>query len=377
MRPSPVIRSSAGRFASRRARRLAAAIAAAMAACAGAALADTAPRPVGVVVVEPTQYSEVVALTGEIAARISASLAFKTGGQIAEINVDVGDHVEAGETLARLDPAEQAADVAANEAAVASAEATLRLARTTFERQSALLTDGFTPRSAYEDAREAMETARGRLDVARADLDAARANLADATLKAEAAGTITSREIERGQVVGAAQTAFGFAQDGPRDAVFHIQEQLLTRVDAANPEAARPIRIALVNDPDVRAIGHVREISPLVDAQTGTVQAKVGLEDAPPQMSLGAAVAGYGAGPPVEAAILLPWNTLLTDRGAPAVWVVDPSDGRVSLRRVEVASYDGDRIVVASGLAAGEIVVTEGAQLLHPGETVSYDGARQ
>ena len=71
-------------------------------------------------------------------------------------------HVEPGEVLARLDPAEQQADVDAANAAVEAAEAQLRVARTTFDRQKTLIAQGFTTRVAFDQAEEGLRTRRGR-----------------------------------------------------------------------------------------------------------------------------------------------------------------------------------------------------------------------
>lgn len=78
--------------------------------------------------------------------------------------VEVGDHVNAGDVLAVLGPAEQQADVDAATAAVASAEAQLRVAQATYDRQKALITSGLTTRTVYDQAQQGLRTAQGTLD---------------------------------------------------------------------------------------------------------------------------------------------------------------------------------------------------------------------
>ncbi|MEF2070830.1 efflux RND transporter periplasmic adaptor subunit [Consotaella aegiceratis] len=326
-------------------------------------------QPVKVVNVASQAYSRTIALTGEIAARNSTSLSFKTGGRVTAVEVDVGYHVAPGDILAKLDPAQQQAGVASAEAAVTSAEAKLKQARSTLERQQSLLKDGYTTRSSYDSAKEAVATAQGTLDSAQATLQTARTSLDDTVLKAEAAGVITSRSVEPGQVVSAAQAVLGFAEDGARDAVFDVQEQVL--IHAKDDDDGGPtISIALLADPQVTTTGHVREISPLIDPQTGTVEVKVGLDAVPPQMSLGAAVVGEVTFLAAEEAFLLPWQALAAQDGQPAVWRVDPDTNVVSLTPIEIARYDSNQIVVASGLKPGDRVVTAGSQLILPGETI-------
>ena len=84
--------------------------------------------------------------------------------------VDVGAHVNAGDLLARLDPAEQQADLDAATAGVAAAEAQLRVAQATFDRQSHLISSGFTTRVAYDQAKEGLRTAESTLETAKAQL---------------------------------------------------------------------------------------------------------------------------------------------------------------------------------------------------------------
>ena len=97
-------------------------------------------------IVQPQDCQGGLTLTGEVQARFRADLSFRVSGRVLARPVDVGAHVIAGDLLARLDPAEQQADFDAATAALAAAEAQLRVAQATFDRQSNLLSSGFTTR---------------------------------------------------------------------------------------------------------------------------------------------------------------------------------------------------------------------------------------
>ena len=114
--------------------------------------------------VQPRDGQTVLTLTGEVQARFSADLSFRLSGRVLERLVDVGAHVNAGDVLARLDPAEQQADFDAATAGLAAAEAQLRVAQATFDRQSSLLSSGFTTRVAHDQAQEQLRTAQGSLE---------------------------------------------------------------------------------------------------------------------------------------------------------------------------------------------------------------------
>ena len=179
---------------------------------------------VRVEIVKSRDQQTSITLTGEVQARFRADLAFRVSGRVLDRLVDVGAHVDAGDVLARLDPTEQKADVDAGMAAVASAEARLRVARATFERQNHLLSSGFTTRVAFDQTQERLRTAEGSLEAAKAQLGTAKDALSYTELRADAAGVITARSLEVGQVVQAAQAIFTLAHDGERDAVFNVYE---------------------------------------------------------------------------------------------------------------------------------------------------------
>jgi RND family efflux transporter MFP subunit len=119
--------------------------------------------------------------------------------------------------------------------------------------------------------------------------------------------------------------------------------------------------------------GHVREVAPQADPVTRTFEVKVGLENPPEAMRLGATV--NGTMQTVEAPVIeVPAGALARSNQQPAVWVVDPTALTVSLRPIEVARFGEYLVAVASGLAAGDIVVTAGVQALHDGQQVRLIG---
>ena len=316
-------------------------------------------------------FSPRTSLTGVIAARTLNNLSFRVGGRVAERLVDVGQHVNQGAMLARIDPQEQESDLRSAQADLDAAQAQLTQSAAAFERQKTLLAQGFTTRRDYDAADQALKVAQGSVDAAQSALTNAQQNLSFTELKAGAAGVITARQVETGQVVQAAQTVFTVAEDGDRDAVFNVQETLVAKT-APSPA----VTITLLSDPQVKAVGKVREVSPAVDPASGSIRVKVAIPDTPAGMPLGAAVIGSVSARPVKV-ILLPWQALTASAGKPAVWVVDPSTKAVATAPVEVLAFDSGTVVIASGLNEGQSVVTAGGQLLSPGQTVEISGAGQ
>lgn len=319
-----------------------------------------------IVQLQPNQAS--VTLTGEVQARHGAELSFRVGGRVIARLVDVGAHVEAGNVLAKLDPAEQQADLDAATAGLAAAESQLRVAQANFDRQAYLISSGFTTRVAYDRAQETLRTATSDFEAAKAQLGRARDALDDTVLRAGAAGVITSRSLEIGQVVQAAQPVLTLAQDGERDAVFDVPESIF--LGEADP---RQIAISLVSDPAVKAGGHVREVSPVINQKTATVRIKVAIENPPAAMALGSAVAG-SATLKSTARMTVPSTALTAAGSRPAVWIVDASSRTALLKPVSIDAYETGTVVIKDGLEPGERVIVDGGKLLSSGQPVTYDG---
>ncbi|TDR92902.1 efflux RND transporter periplasmic adaptor subunit [Enterovirga rhinocerotis] len=328
-----------------------------------------APRPVRVVTVEKAKTGRSVSFTGHVEAQDQASLAFRTGGRMIERTVNVGDRVRAGQVVARLDPQNALATLRAARAALAAAESQLATATNTFERQDRLLASGFTSRANHDVARSGLQAARSAVDNAEAQVRIAEDNANHTELVVDAAGMVTARGAEPGEVVQAGQMIVQIAREGGRDAVFDVPEQILR----AAPASA-VITIALSGDAGVTATGRVREVAPQADPVTRTFRVRVGLDNPPDTLRLGSTVTGQVRLDGI-AAIEIPASALTAANGQPAVWVLDRETSTVSLRNIEVESFSQAAVAVASGLAVGDVVVSAGVQALHPGQKVRLLGA--
>ena len=350
---------------------LAIAIAASLAACEPDADTSTPEvRPVRTVTVTRGEASVPVTLTGRIEARDEAALAFRISGRIAENDLKLGDRVEPGQVLARLESQNELNALRTAQAQVAAAAGQLTQARNQFERQQTLLADGWTTRVRFDEAKQTLQSAQSQVDDTEAQLKAAHDLVSFTELKADAPGVLTAIGPRAGEVVQAGQMIARVARQDGRDAVFDVPAQLI-RSAPADPEIA----VSLTDDPTVTAVGRVREISPQADPVTRTFEAKVGLTNPPQAMLLGATVTGrmqMGA----VAAIEVPATALTRFNRQPAVWIVDPSSRMVSMRNIEVQRFDQDTVAISRGLDTGEIVVTGGMQALHPGQKVLLLGSQ-
>lgn len=313
--------------------------------------------------VQPADFAAAVTLTGDIQARVQTDLSFRVGGKIIQRMVDVGDRVTAKQVLAKLDPKDLQTNVDSALAQVVAEQARVKQTAAAFVRQEKLLPKGYTSRSEYDAAQAALRSSQSALVAAQAQLANAREQLGYTALIADAPGVITARQAEVGQVVQATVPIFSLAQDGERDAVFNVYESLLVE-----PPPDAPITVSLLDNPSIKAQGKVREVTPAVAANTGTVQVKIALEALPKGMRLGSVVSATANGP-AKPSIELPWSALTKDLNEPAVWLID-GDGKAQLHKVSVARYLTGKVIISEGLKGGEKVVVAGGQLLHPGMLV-------
>jgi len=323
-------------------------------------------RPVRTVTVAKQPAGETVVLTGHIEAESEAALGFRISGRMIERSANVGDRVQPGQVLARLDPQDERNGLRSAQANLSAAEGQLTQARNNFERQRRLQQRGVISRAEFDSAQEGLQTAQARVDDAEAQVKLASDRLSFTELKADAAGSVTATGARAGEVVQAGQMIVRIARQDGRDAVFDVPAQLLRSA----PTDAE-ISVHLTEGPTVTAMGRVREVGEQADTVTRTFQVKVGLTDPPPAMRLGSTVTGsvqLNSAP----VITIPASALTRVNQQPAVWIVDPSSLTVSMRNIEVLRYDPGTVVVSHGLDTGDIVVTAGVQALHPGQKVRF-----
>jgi RND family efflux transporter MFP subunit len=330
----------------------------------------TAPeaRPVRTVTAAKQEAGTPVIMTGRIEAQDHAAIGFRISGRMIERPVNVGDRIEAGQVIARLEPQNEENALRAAKANLVAAQAALTQARNHFERQETLFGQGWTTAALFDQAKKAATTAQSQVDAAEAQLKSAHDLVSFTELKADAPGVVTSVGAEPGEVVQAGQMIIRVARQDGRDAVFDVPAQML-RSAPADPL----ITVVLTDAPSVKATGRIREVAPQADPVTRTFTVRIGLTNPPNAMRLGATVTGtlqMNAVPLIE----LPASALTKFNRQPAVWVIDPSNLTASIRNVGVARFDPATVAVSQGLDVGEIVVTAGVQALHPGQKVRLLG---
>ena len=302
---------------------------------------------------------------GEVRARIESRLGFRVAGKIVQRQAELGQRVQAGQVLAQIDPRDYQLSADAARAQVASAQTQRDLAAADYQRFSALKAQNFISGAELDRRSATLKAAEASLEQARAQA-ASQSNQTQYTrLVADAAGVVTGIDAEPGQVVAAGTPVVRIAQDGPRDVVFSVPEDRLARI--------RPGQTVTVRTWTGGGVlpGRVREVAASADPVTRTFLAKVAIEsDTPPPLGATAYVTPDGAAQGAPQAIRLPTSALRQEGSQTAVWVYEPGSGTVRSQAVQIASADGNEVVVGSGLAPGMQVVSAGVHVLSPGQKV-------
>ena len=307
---------------------------------------------------------------GEVRAQLESRVGFRVGGKIIKRQAELGQRVKAGQVLAQLDPQDYrlAADAAR---ALQRAAATNRdLAAADFKRYKELKDQNFISSAELERRETTLKAAQAQYEQTASQLAVQSNQASYATLVADVSGVITAVEAEPGQVVAAGAPVVRIAADGARDVVFAVPED---RVALFKPGLAVTVR----GWSQAGSLGAtVREVAASADPVTRTYPVKVTLSSGAAAPPLGATVyvlplAADSTGAARPQVIKLPTSALWRDGQTSAVWVLDKASMTVKPQAVQVATADGNDVVIAAGLQPGALVVSAGVHVLSPGQKVT------
>jgi len=368
------------KFSIRQAVRVAAPLAAmlALAACnkAGAPAAARAggppPVPVQIAVAQRLDVPRRIAAIGTVQALRTVSVKSQVDGIIAEVHFREGDEVKAGDLLVTLDrrPIENSLRIARADLANARAEAAK--AATDADRYNALNQQEAISKEQFGLLMTKQETTKAQVQAKEAAVANAELQFGYTQIKAPIAGRTGQLMLHEGALLkanDAAQSIVTINQLTPAAVAFSVPEAVLPQIRAA--QAAKALKVSVhsrTTGVDLTN-GQLDFIDNTVDATTGTILLKAVFPNDdhvlwPGQFLDVATDVGTDVG-----AIVVPAVAVQTAQTGSQIYVVK-SDRTVELRPVEVLRTDGDRMLIARGVAAGETVVTDGQLRLVPGAKV-------
>ncbi|MBP0443603.1 efflux RND transporter periplasmic adaptor subunit [Roseomonas sp. SSH11] len=310
-------------------------------------------RPPTPVVLAEARQEEIlrrVEAVGTVAAVDSVTVATATAGRITEIEFEQGQRVEEGAVLARLDPAEQQAELLAARAEAAEIEQAV-------ERGEQLLHTGNTPRATVEDARR-------RLQAALARMRAAESRLRDTEVRAPFAGRVGLRRVSVGSVVQAGTALTTLDAVDPIALRFTVPEQEMGRL---RPGA--PVEVTSPAFPERRFEGRIHALDGRVDPATRTLEVEARLPNPDGELRPGMLVNLRVATERVADAVTVPPRAVQL-RGT-THFVYRERDGKAERAEVRIGIREPERMEILEGLSPGDRVVVEGGDQVGDGQPIN------
>jgi membrane fusion protein, multidrug efflux system len=342
----------------------------ALAACSKPAPPEEPIRAVRVLTVGVDPIHSNTEYAGEVRAKVESRLGFRVAGKMIRRQAELGQRVKAGDVLAQLDPQDYKLSAEAAKASLGAALTNRDLAAADYKRYKDLYEKNFISGAELERRDAALKSAQAQLDQAQAQASGQSNQAAYTNLVADVSGVVTSVDAEPGQVVAAGTPVVRIAQDGPRDVVFSVPEDKIALIKAGSAVDVKAWGSTL------SLKGVVREVAASTDPVTRTFAVKVSME-AKDNLALGTTVTVNPKGLDRSAmqVIKLPTSAFFQDGGKAAVWVLDTGTMTVRAQPVQIATADGNDVVVVAGLTPGMQVVSAGVHVLSSGQKVSlYKG---
>jgi membrane fusion protein, multidrug efflux system len=330
---------------------------------------EEAARPVKVSVVAEAAPSRTLTYSGVVRSRIESAVGFRVAGKIVERSVNVGDRVEVDQVIARLDETDLKLAETAAKAAVTSARSRREVANDNLERAKVLLPKEIISQAAYDTRRNELDAAAAGLETTEAQLRQATNAVGYATLKADKAGLVTAVTGEPGQVVGAGQAVITLADAAETEIAMAVPEQ-----DAGRLSIGQPAKVTLWAGPRASVQGRIREIAGQADPVSRTYAVRIAVNAPPQAMRLGMTASVALTVEDEAAPMVVPLTALTESDGGTVVFVVDAANKVVRKTAVGVGDIADAGARIASGLQAGDMVVTAGVQFLRDGMRVRVPG---
>jgi RND family efflux transporter MFP subunit len=292
------------------------------------------------------------------------NLSAEVGGSLAEVAVEVGDLVEKGDLLARLDDERLriARDLARAE--VDMARANLEKSRRDAQRQVNLYEGQVTSEYALEQADLKAQIDGGQLKVTQARLAAAERDLADASIISPVGGEITRKHVEVGELVEAGTPLFDIAKIDRVKVIVHVSELEITRL-----HKGQDAEISVDGYPGIVFLGTVNTVSAQADPQTHAFPIEIlVINDRAERLLPGFVGRARIRGRTFENAISLPEEVVVQRDGRPVVFVA--TGDTASPRAIETGFADRGRVVITKGLKPGDRVIATGQQSLRDGDRI-------
>lgn len=286
------------------------------------------------------------AYTGTIIADQQATLSARLTAQVADVLVDVGDKVKAGDILIRLDNLDLDARVRQTEQALASAQAQLNIARKDYARTKSLIQKKLVAQSKLDEALSALQTAEANFKQHQASLEEAQTTYGYSIIAAPFDGVITQKLVHRGDIAspGVAMLSLYNPQTLMMESSIAASQRYLLELDQQWP--------VTLSEQKLSFNGVIKEITPASDAGSRSVIVKLAFSNGASQPDEQLIYPGMFARVKIQTgereSLLIPRSGMYRIGQLQYIKVVE--DNRVVPRLVETRAFDNDNLIVRKGV---------------------------
>ena len=344
---------------------------------AGAGRRSAPTTTVGVATSEKTSIPVLLEALGTVTPQATVKVRPQVSGVMEKVLFKEGQMVRAGELLATIDARQFELALMQAVGQRQRDEAQLASARVTLQRFQTLLAQDSIARQEVDTQAALVKQLEGTVVVDRANEGTARLSLGYARVVAPISGRVGLRTVDVGNVVSSSD-ANGIAvitQISPIDVVFAVPQDQAAQLQQ-NAAAGRPMQATALDRTRANTLetGVFASLDNQVDVQTGTVRAKARFANSDLALFPNQFVNLRLQLRTIDNAVTVPVAALRHGNDGDFVYVLNAAERTVALRKVTTGQATVDRIQIASGLAAGEQVITEGADRLKDGAAVVLPG---
>jgi len=307
-------------------------------------------------------------LPGRLQAATQAPIYARVSGYVKTRNVDIGDAVKAGQTLAEIEAPDLDQQLLQAKADLASAEASARLSQVTLDRGRILLSSAVMSQQDLDQRAADLGAKQAAVKAAEANVERQRALADYERVAAPFDGVVTARATDVGALINAGSSAVT-----PMFVVSDLRRLLVyVNVPQNYAPAIRIGAAASVSAPEYpgRAFpAAVEASSRAVDAASGATLIQLAIDNASGALMPGAYASVHFDLPGAPGVFRIPVGALIFDRRGLRVATVD-ADNHVALKRVTIARDLGAEIEIGSGLGADDRVVASPPDGLADGDLV-------
>jgi len=333
---------------------------------------------VGVAQAARADVPVIVSAIGTVQPVVTATVRTQLAGILVGINFTEGQMVTKGQVLAQMDARPYRLALAQAQANLARDQAQLADAQRDLARYRTLLAQDSIARQQVDTQATLVKQLENTVAADEALVGTARLNLEYTTITAPVAGRIGLRQADIGNYLtpGDANGIAVITQLDPIDVVFAVPQDRRPALQARLAGGA-PLPVVALDQQSVTTLaeGTFLTFDNVVDATSGTVKAKARFANTDGRLFPNQFVNVRVRADTIAGAITVPVSAVRHGARGAFVFVLN-ADRTVSLRQVTAGVADGDRIVILSGVAQGETVVSEGADNLVDGAQVVMPGDR-